>query len=417
MHNQLPLIHAFNRLNQVCRLNQVGRLNSLAVNAWTSACFLALACFLLPADSAAQGHVVLAEEKTNEQNKAEQQAHASEQNANAENQMHDSSESQESAPEPAESESQAEAEKHAESFSEADIAKMKREASALSRNHYTKEALDLCEQILKARPDDLDTIAIRGKTRLEKREFKEALCDLDKVLVLPKYENNGSLLVARANASLMLDNYEAARRDCDRAIKQDPKKQEYYLIRGLAFYRSKSYQKALEDYNKAIELDPQGPNLTTFLTLRSDAYNALNRPADAVKDLSKVLKLKGHDPGAWMNRASFYFLQKDWKNAVSDLDQVINWAPMGKLSNEALIMRAEARSKSEDYKGSIEDYSSLLAGYPDELKYLFARAQGRLKLKEDLDKALKDIDKCLKASPEEKSFIELKNEILNAGGK
>ena len=50
--------------------------------------------------------------------------------------------------------------------------------------------------------------------------------------------------------------YDQAIEDFDKAIELNPKLTEAYYNRGNAYYGKKDYDKAIADYNKAIELNP-----------------------------------------------------------------------------------------------------------------------------------------------------------------
>jgi PGF-CTERM protein len=54
------------------------------------------------------------------------------------------------------------------------------------------------------------------------------------------------------------DEYEKAIECFDKAIELDPNYANAYNNRGLTYYHLKQYERAIEDYNKAIELNPNG---------------------------------------------------------------------------------------------------------------------------------------------------------------
>lgn len=306
------------------------------------------------------------------------------------------------------SESQAEIEE----FSKEQIPEKIKEASIYNKKGMSKESIALCQKILSLEPDNMQALAIRGCAYVAARQFQEGLNDLSRVLDTQK---TGTHLVygQRAMALLQLDDYDKAIADSNMALKLQPKNQQYFIVRALAYHRSNNFEKALKDFDDGIALDPEGPNLHLFLSLRSDTYMSLKRYGDAFKDLSKVIKLAPKDPQSWMNRAAFYIRTKDWEKAASDLDNVIDFAPMGKLSNQALILRAEARLKSGQYKASVDDYDSLLVGYPKESVFLAGRAEAQLALG-NFTAALKDMDKLLKYNPYESKYFELRARVHDA---
>jgi tetratricopeptide (TPR) repeat protein len=56
---------------------------------------------------------------------------------------------------------------------------------------------------------------------------------------------------------------DAAIAACDQAIRQNPKDAESYSSRGGEYMAKRELDRAIADYNKAIELDPKYPSPTT----------------------------------------------------------------------------------------------------------------------------------------------------------
>ena len=62
---------------------------------------------------------------------------------------------------------------------------------------------------------------------------------------------------ARAAAYYSLDQYQRAIQDYDEAIRLDPEVASFYTIRAAAYYSLDQYQRAIQDYDEAIRLNPQ----------------------------------------------------------------------------------------------------------------------------------------------------------------
>jgi len=85
-----------------------------------------------------------------------------------------------------------------------------------------------------------------------------------------------------------VDDYENAIQDYDRAIQLDPNDSQAYKDRGRAYYKRGQYQRAIQDYDGAIQLDP---NFATAYNNRSDAYYNLGKYAEADADKAKACSL------------------------------------------------------------------------------------------------------------------------------
>ena len=94
-------------------------------------------------------------------------------------------------------------------------------------------------------------------------------------------------------------DYQWAIEDFNKAIELNPKNSEAYRGRGLAKGKLKNYWGALEDCNKAIELNPKD---SVAYLYRGVAKSYLNDYRDAIEDYSKAIELNPKDSEAYLNR-------------------------------------------------------------------------------------------------------------------
>jgi tetratricopeptide (TPR) repeat protein len=78
------------------------------------------------------------------------------------------------------------------------------------------------------------------------------------------------------------------------------------------------YQKAIDDYTKAIELNSK--NAGAYYN-RGIAYNDLGQYQKAIDDYTKAIELNPKDAGAYGNRGVAYALQKSPTAACGDFYQ------------------------------------------------------------------------------------------------
>ncbi len=97
---------------------------------------------------------------------------------------------------------------------------------------------------MKVLPDDKGHFGIYGG-RYVSETLMPAILELEKA-----YNNRG-----RAYAGL--NQHRKAIEDYSKAIQLDPKSAIIYNNRGAAYYELGEYHKAIEDYDKALELDPE----------------------------------------------------------------------------------------------------------------------------------------------------------------
>jgi uncharacterized membrane protein YhaH (DUF805 family) len=76
------------------------------------------------------------------------------------------------------------------------------------------------------------------------------------------------------------------------------------------------YDKAISDYNKAIEIDPR--NATAYSN-RGDAYAYIDQLDKAISDYNKAIEINPRDPRAYNNRGLTYFFKGEYEKAWDDV--------------------------------------------------------------------------------------------------
>lgn len=66
-----------------------------------------------------------------------------------------------------------------------------------------------------------------------------------------------------------------------------------YLNEGFRHYSRQDYQKAIECFNKAIEIDP---NFDTAFNALAESYNKLGKVDEAIAAAKKMVKIVPNDP-------------------------------------------------------------------------------------------------------------------------
>jgi len=115
----------------------------------------------------------------------------------------------------------------------------------------------------------------------------------------------------------------------------------------MAYRKLGQYQRAIEDFDKAIQLDPGYANGFGIYTERGYAYVELGQYQRAIQDFDMPIRL---DPGwqyGYSNRGRSYGSLGQYQRAIQDFDKVIQQNPgLGKecinTSNKAYIFRSLA---------------------------------------------------------------------------
>ena len=149
-------------------------------------------------------------------------------------------------------------------------------------------------------------------------EFQKAISEFNKVLQLdPKnihaYNNLGVVYFSLGNVDGVISS-------CTKAINLGIADANMYFFRGLMYgkYKYKDV-KAIEDYSKAIELNP---NFTRAYLNRAFAYSFLNMQDKAIADYNKVVELSPSDLGIILeSRAQVYYKKGNYKMAWDDFEK------------------------------------------------------------------------------------------------
>lgn len=94
-----------------------------------------------------------------------------------------------------------------------------------------------------------------------------------------------------------------------------------YMMRGAAYVRQQQYDRAIQDYTRAGQLNP---NLLGAFNNRGIVYAALKDYDRAKRDFDKVLEIDGNSILGLNNRSVLYAVLGDYDNAISLLQKAID---------------------------------------------------------------------------------------------
>jgi uncharacterized membrane protein YhaH (DUF805 family) len=129
--------------------------------------------------------------------------------------------------------------------------------------------------------------------------------------------------------------------DYNRAIELTPDSADAFYRRGDAYDEMGEYGKAIADYSKAIKLDP---NHTLAYYNRGCAYGEIGAYDKAIADYNKAIELNPYDPLAYYNRGLAYGEKGEMPKAVSDLEKCIGLCTDPELAEEAQQALSEIKN-------------------------------------------------------------------------
>jgi tetratricopeptide (TPR) repeat protein len=238
----------------------------------------------------------------------------------------------------------------------------------------------------------------------------------------------------RGNSFQQKRDYDRAIQDYDQAIRLNPKDAAAFLSRGIAYSEKKEYDRAIEDYDLAIRLNPS--HARAFYN-RARAYSDKKDDERALQDYNKAIGLDPTYSSSFNNRGILYQAKKDYDRAIHDYDEAIRLDPKNASAfyNRGLAYRAkkdDARAM-QDYNEAIRlnpqyrsalnnrgvlyadkrDYDRAIQYYNDSIRsdpsyaVAFRNRGNAYRAKMDNDRALSDYNEAIRLDP--KNFSGLRN--------
>ena len=173
---------------------------------------------------------------------------------------------------------------------------------------------------------------------------------------------------------LVFEDYEKAAQDFDKAIKLNQEiGMPCYGLRGMSYLQTADYEKAIQDLDKAIAMESNGNWL--YHQQRGIAHSMLGNYRKTIFDYGVAIKLKPEESSLYSKRAQIFCIMDDYLSGIKDCDKAIQLDPE---NSDAYFNRAGAYSKL-----GIEDQSDkdleIAASLGNEM------AQHLLKLKEKIE--------------------------------
>jgi tetratricopeptide (TPR) repeat protein len=148
---------------------------------------------------------------------------------------------------------------------------------------------------------------IRGNSYREIKNYR-AIEDFSVVFQPKSNRVDPSPYIDRGNAYLDSSEYDKAIEDFDRAIQISQRHALIYVARGRAFQGKKSFDRAIQDYSEAIRLDPNNP----------EAYHKRSQVYRAKGDLTKARADKAKFWELWRSDVWHLWDQDFWEYFDSD---------------------------------------------------------------------------------------------------
>jgi tetratricopeptide (TPR) repeat protein len=156
----------------------------------------------------------------------------------------------------------------------------------------------------------------KGRELYEKREFMEALLNLNKAIEVDA--SYSPAYFVRGNIKDAFDDRHGAMKDYNMAIEKNPKFADAFFARGNVKMKLQDYYGAIADYTSAITINE---NYIDAYFNRGKAKQFLQAYEDAINDCSKIIQLHPKNVDAYYMRGILRIEFGDMKNGCLDLSK------------------------------------------------------------------------------------------------
>ena len=185
--------------------------------------------------------------------------------------------------------------------------------------------------------------------------------------VINKYPKCSAAFINRGNANVVDGNYDKAINDLNKAILLEPTAADAYMNRAIAKSKSNDMFGAIKDYDKAITI---GPIDDKMYAERAVLKSGIQDISGATEDITSAIKLNPSKEKYYNQRGIYYGMTASFENAKSDFSKAIE------LNNEyadAWSNRGFAKLNLADFDGAISDITIAINKNPSEARSFYMR--------------------------------------------
>jgi tetratricopeptide (TPR) repeat protein len=204
-------------------------------------------------------------------------------------------------------------------------------------------------------------------------------------------DNNWLAYNIRGAAYNGLGNYKQAIEDLNKAIEIEPGYADAYYNRGIAYKGLGNYKEAIEDFDRAIEIRP---GFAEAYIKRGLAYTMLGNSKQAIEDFTRASK-RSEAALDWFNKAR-ELINTDPKKTIEYLNNAIKLQPN---FVEAYDVQGVTYEGLGQYQRAIEDFNQAIRLRPDFARNYYRRGIAYTRLDQH-QRAIEDFNQAIRLKPD-----------------
>lgn len=176
---------------------------------------------------------------------------------------------------------------------------------------------------------------------------------------------------------------------------------DHYSRIGRSSFKKGNYEAALENFQKAMEINP---NSAVYYIEYAYTLIALSKNQEAIEQLDAVYRksnvtiVKENNKRIHRGRGIAYYQMRDYDKALNEFNQALQYNELKKLNVDILYYIGSIYKEQGNYKKAISTYTTLIQKDKKDAKAYAGRALCHL-LNGDYQKSQKDYDTALELEP------------------
>jgi len=256
----------------------------------------------------------------------------------------------------------------------------------MKKGDYDKAIADYTEAIRLHKKDEYlyQPYEKRAKAYMKKGDYDNAIADYTEAMQLSKF----TYYCERAEAYMKKGDYNQAHADIDKELKRYPKSQE---AKDLDAELKKLEEAARKEAARKAELDPN-----THFNRGKTNYDKKDYDR-AITDFTKAIQLDPDYVEAYKYRALAYYEKGNYDKVFADCNETIQRGN-STIKTSAYVIRANTYVKIGDYDKAIDDCTEVIQLNPNYADAYTSRAvaYGKRNKKGDVDKVIADCDEAIR---------------------
>ena len=176
----------------------------------------------------------------------------------------------------------------------------------------------------------------------ERMEYDRSIESYDKVLELAPYGKDNNIVYYNRGMSYFKNRqYDKSIYDFTKALQTTPgmdKNLKFNILefRGNSYQKSREFDHAIKDYSDAIQLIPRHDDVKFIHSSRGWSWYSIGDYDKAIDDFSKAITIDRGLADAFYGRASVWFKKEDFQRALTDAKEAAKLKPANKKYDDLL---------------------------------------------------------------------------------